>query len=270
MDDTLKNLRFISEHNAQTGKYMHGKDLDHLYTVCIGMLERITFCSNALIMLINNLENNESLEFSIGIILRSSLLDGLTVVNLLNVYNEQGKAAKSETERYEAISVYCDRILSDGLKQTASYILDGKKMGQFQTDDEMHKVLRKFIEENQNFFEEYKDDGKVPKLKLKDPDAPFKLNDNLNETDLSNLRGLYDSYSLYSKYDHFGILYFGTIARPFNKKKSMISRAVEKLVYIDSVLHFFLWKYSNDSFLKQQLDISYKVLEGLFSKTTEE
>jgi len=198
MGTAQENFEFISRENDTTLRIVNGHDLSYFQQCCAGILERMTFVSDAIGILLQPMESNKGLEFSVGILLRSVLLDGLVALNLLHEFNESFKSKKTQLEIFNGLNDVGQAILSDGLMQAIKYLQGSKKFGYYESDEEMNRAVNNFIKKYQEFFEQSDDPTQKPVLK-KQPDSGFQLFDNLSESDFENLRRAYDKYQLYSK-----------------------------------------------------------------------
>lgn len=83
MENILSHLNFTIDHIEKTDQYLNGKSLNSIQLFSVGLLERLSKTAKGLKVLLSDINSNQDLEFSCGIILRSSLLDILIVQNLM-------------------------------------------------------------------------------------------------------------------------------------------------------------------------------------------
>ena len=261
MDTSLQYLDFIISHTGKTSQYLDKKSLNSTQFFCIGLLERLTSSSLALKTLLHQINANPSLEFACGIILRSALLDTLIVLNLYNILIDNEASNKTEAEKEQIVKEFCDTMLSDGLENTLKYIKAAKDVNII-TQQQLTDTFKNFTASHQIFFEQYANDGSIPVLKNKKYYSPTELFKKLaNSPNLKELSKIYDSYLFFSKYDHFGILYYEVSRQKYLDQLERICKGIELFVGTQSILHLALRMYSgNDNFLNEQSNIAAQYL----------
>lgn len=260
MQKTLDHLDFIAEHIYRTEKYLDKKEIDSIQFCCIGLLSRLRLCSTGLRSLLSNINSNPSLEFSCGIVLRSSILDSLIALNIYRLLLEAEKSQGTTEEKRSIVKEFCDEILSDGLKQTVKYVRTAYEMNIID-QQKMTDTFVNFTKSHQRFFHTYPGDGSLPIVKINKNHGPIDLFKTLaNTPELQSLSKIYDTYQFFSKYDHFGILYFDVINYTYIEQLERISSAVEILVGTLSFLHLALRMYNEDDFLIKQSNVAAEYL----------
>src|SRR5690606_5767433 len=126
MDTSFQHLNFIIDHCGKTSRYLDKKDLNGIQFFCIGLLERLSNSSLALSVLLKEINVNPSLEYACGIILRSTLLDALIVLNLYDIIIKNEANGKTDAESELIVKAFCETMLSDGLGNTLKYIKAAK------------------------------------------------------------------------------------------------------------------------------------------------
>lgn len=261
MDTSLQYLDFVISHSNKTSLYLDKKNLNSIQFFCIGLLERLASSALALKILLEKINNNLSLEYACGIILRSTLLDTLIVFNLYNILIDNEASEKTKDEKEQIVKRFCDTILSDGLDNTLKYIKAARDVNTI-TQQQLEDTYRNFVLKHQNFFEPYSNDGSKPVLKNEKYYSPAELFKKIaNSPHLKDLSKIYDSYLFFSKYDHFGILYYEVSRQKYIEQLNRISKGVELFIGTQSILHLTLRMYSNnDSFLNHQSEIAAQYL----------
>ncbi len=261
MNTSLKHLEFIIKHTGKTSHYLDKKNLNSIQFFCIGLLERLASTSLALKTLLEKINANTSLEFACGIILRSALLDTLIVHSLYKILIENEASSKTEAEKEQIVKEFCDTMLADGLENTLKYIKAAKEVNLI-TEQQLSKTFENFVTKYQIFFEPYANDGSTPVVKYKfvSPDKLFKR---IAATPhLKELSKIYDSYLFFSKYDHFGILYFEVSRQKYIEQLERICKGIELFIGTQSILHLALRMHSgDDSFLNEQSNIAAQYLD---------
>lgn len=262
MQDIFDHLDFTISHVEKTNQYLNGKQLNSIQFFSATLLERLSKAAKGLKVLLSDINNNQDLEFSCGIILRSSLLDILIVQNLYKILIENEASAKTEAEKEEIVKEFCDKMLADGLENTVKYIKAARDVNII-NQQQLADTYKNFVKNYSKFFEPYANDGTVPKPKYTfiSPDKLFK---NLaNTPKLKELSKIYDSYLFFSKYDHFGVLYYETSRQSYLEKLNRIRRGVELFIGTQAILHLALRMHSgNDIFLNEQSNIAAQYLSN--------
>ena len=261
METTFQHLNFVIDHCGKTSQYLDKKNLNSIQFFCIGLLERLSSSSLALRTLLEKTNANQSLEYACGIILRSTLLDALIVLNLYNILIDNEASTKTDAEKEQIVKEFCDTLLSDGLENTLKYIKAAKDVNII-TQQQLADTYKNFVAARQIFFEPYANDGSMPVVKNKKYYSPTDLFKRIaNNPKLKELSKIYDSYLFFSKYDHFGILYYEVSRQKYIDQLERISKGVELFIGTQSILHLALRMYSgNDAFLNSQSDIAAQYL----------
>lgn len=93
---------------------------------------------------------NQSLEYACGIILRSTLLDALIVLNLYNILIDNEASTKTDAEKEQIVKEFCDTLLSDGLENTLKYIKAAKDVNII-TQQQLADTYKNFVAARQIF-----------------------------------------------------------------------------------------------------------------------
>ncbi|UAY55762.1 hypothetical protein [Arachidicoccus terrestris] len=259
MVTSIKHLNFIIDHANSTMDYLDGKANIGLPFFCICMIERLSKGSKSMALLLQNIEKEPDLEFSCGIILRSLLLDALSVYNLFHIMAEEGNY-KDEAARLKAAEAFCDTMLSDGLEHTLKYVKMAKDVNTI-SREMLEQTYKNLVSRYNIFFASYANDGTKPVLRNANRYSPAELFTRIATTRrFKELSKIYDSYLLFSKYDHFGILYFEASRQPFGDKLHKIKEAIRMFITSFSMLHAILAKYLKEEFLESQSNIASKYL----------
>lgn len=259
MDKLIKHLEFLQASSEKTCNYLSDKEINTIPFFCLGLLKRIQDTTTSTKALFEILLQNQKHGFSIGILFRALILDTLLSM-YLTMSIKIGEAQEKTSEEIERdVAEFCNKFLSDGLKETLNYIKDAKTFC-MRTEIETAQSFIKMGEVYRPFFDNYQDDGTVPILKseFKDKTTAKEMFKQLAENnDFKEVSKIYDIYSYLSKYEHFGIVYFHAINENLDSKLNIFSKAVEAFVGHNAILHFVLAKYSqNDAFITEQLRLA--------------
>lgn len=263
MDKPYKHIEFFVNHISKTLNYFNNKEVSKIQLFTIGLLQRLKHTSTHLKLILKNIINIPELEFSAGISIRALLLDTLIALNLFKILIESEKAQCSKTELEEIVKKYCNEMLSDGLSTTISYAELSKSVG-FIDEAKLKESYNNFAISYKDYLEPHLSDGSKPKLKFAKALKPKELFTQLAKTaELKEISKIYDSYLYYSKYDHFGILYFDILKSPIDERFMQLKKSIRILVGHQANLFAVLEKFSNgDKFVEEQ----YKISENYLSQ----
>ena len=250
MENIFKRLDFVIAECDRTTKHFDKRERDEIMLFCMCMLDRLNFASEGLRILMNNFLENTKVEYSCGLIIRSVLLDYLTVLNAMDVY---GRNIKDTQAWHTEMKAFCLMMLSDSVKNTLEYF---ETMKNIVPKDSLDRMYSNIVAMHPECFEPYGNDGSVPVLRTDKHRTPKALFHTLvNSKQLKAYASVYDAYIYYSKYDHFGQMFY-TLSR---------ARSIDKLAHLDQVLKVFprslmftltilVTVNARDPFLKDQLD----------------
>lgn len=264
METPFKHLAFFVTHISKTLSHFKDKELTETQMVCIGLLERLRNISIQLNLTLGNIEKLPHLEFSAGILIRAIILDNLISLSLFKLLADCEKDVVPTNEINNIVKEYCNRILSDGLSGTLSYAELSKELN-FHDEGQIEKAFNNFAITYQGYINPHLNDGSKPVLKFKRfPNAKDLFKELAKTQELRELSKIYDAYLFYSKYDHFGVLYFDIINVDHSTKIKKLDTSINLFVRHQAILHGILFQFSNeDSFLKSQYDIAGEYLLSL-------
>jgi hypothetical protein len=257
MNDTNKHIDFLRTNIPITLNIFNDKDLKPTQLFAIGLLERLYYSSFSFGLQIDDYKKFKQLDFSIGLTLRALLLDALISFNLYKTIYDLENSEQSILDIENVADEYCNRVLADGLRQTVKY---------FQTAKDCNLIDDTKLKDNFNdialyyqfYLHNHNSDGSPPKVSFDKPMPNPELFKNLaNDNDLSFLSRLYDAYNFYSKYDHFGILYFRVIRQDLKSCLKQFENCIAILLKHLLNLLFILDQFSDgDKNVRQQLVIA--------------
>lgn len=252
---SIKHLDFFCVTIPLTLNHFDRTETKPAQFFALGLLRRLLHSSKSLKILLKNFTRNQEVAFSVGIIIRSLLLDMLISLNFYKLIKDNLANGFSMEEIEIKLTEFCEKILSDGLKQTVEYIEQSVGLG-FNSKEDVAQAFNNFAKNYQYFFTPHIGDGTKPKTKYKEPPKAKQLFKNLAEDkDMRWISGVYDSYLYYSKYDHFGILYYDIIHENLGEKIRMIDRSVGLLTRHCTILYETLDRYSkNDPCIKEEYE----------------
>lgn len=249
----FEHLKFIISNSDEVTNYLYGKELSVTQTFCLGIIERLHHSSMTIKTLLEKVEQEPSHEYSIGIITRALLLDTLTGMNLFKIHCDSETLKDTEEVTNEKASIFCEINLSDGLAKTISYLSDAKKNG-FIDDVQLSEAYKNTVATKSYFFEPYQNDGTIPVLRHKKYFSPRQLFETLAfDGNMKKTASIYDAYLYFSKYDHFGIMYYEIIRMDKVEKQKIYLEAFEGFVAHLTFLIIVLFKtLDTDDFFKKK------------------
>ena len=157
---------------------------------------------------------------------------------------------------------FANEMLADGLKFTLNYFDQAKNCGLISAQelkDNYNDLAKRF----KPFFEQHNSDGTKPVIKYSKYYSPEALFSNVyQEKEMREISKFIDLYQFYSKYDHFGILYFDLVRQPMAQKIENVHRVV-----IGMVIHLFTlisalnYLDNSDTFYIEKLKVMAKYIE---------
>lgn len=234
MKEVIKHIDFIINHTQETIYHFDKQKVNRVPFFCLGLLERLNASSKGLKVLLEHIDKDEYLEYSAGLIIRTTILDFLFTLKGYALHEENRQKQKSFEESERLLEKYCNEVFTDGIRHALEHIkkLNDKKV---LSNAEMEKYYRNIGDNHPSLTDPYKEDGKPPKLKTNNKHSAGSIFFSLVDHHLSKLAFNHDIYLTYSKYEHFSILYYDLIRMPFEQKKENIKSAVSLFA-----LHNFL------------------------------
>ncbi len=248
MREMLQHLNFIIQ---QSGSIIYKYDKDHVNRISyfyLGLLERLHSAGKSLVMLIEAMDKDRSMEFSAGLVIRTLLLDFLLCLRGYDILEQEKAAGKSAEEVEASVTAYCNSVFGDSLIHTFSNLRNLHQAGIY-TEDQMFEGFRMLAHNYSPFLEPYKEDGKPPISRF--PRGPKVIDLFLSlaqQPDLKRLASNYESYVFYSKYEHFGILSYTLMRRLEHDQIQTLARSIELLA-----MHAFISIQTMSYFTPDQL-----------------
>ncbi|MBS1916678.1 MAG: hypothetical protein JST87_10370 [Bacteroidetes bacterium] len=256
MNTTKKILEFSIKKSNEISHLFHGAKRDNVMFFSLSMLDRLNFSSHSLKMLINDIERNTKIEYSCGIILRSVLLDYMILLNGVNILLTENKNVS------KSLYDYCSTWLADSIRHTIENIAILYAQHSKETRNKMYINL---INRNPDFFEKYSEDGNKPKLKIAKPSNVEKLFNILQSSELKTEAKIYEAYLYYSKYDHFGQMFYELSRENFQGR---LDRMKQAIAIFPIFLHYSLFilnnSYSSGDFLSPHIKETTNFIENLY------
>ena len=169
----------------------------------INYLERFTFSLESIEILLNNFKKKPNVETAIGLIIRASLLDFMTIT-FLSSYQADIKPDNPNGQK--DFDKHLDALVSDQIHNTIKY-LELVKKSKLITQEEFELTIK-----NLNHTYSFLFNG----VDLIDPSSMLKIKMFVSTKQIftrihnhpltKKFAMVYDLYTYYSKYEHFGIM----------------------------------------------------------------
>lgn len=209
-EEKLKNAILLLDKMIATGNSALNKFPTDQYELIvftfINYLERFVFNLDSIKILLQHYKIKPNVETAIGLIIRASLLDFMTIA-YLSSYQADIKS-KDDKEGEEKFNKQFDGLISDQIFNTIKYLKLTRDIGLITQSD--YKTALENSWHNYSFvFTDTTIDYEKPEKKLisREHKSPKELFTRIHNHPLTNKFSIvYDLYTYYSKYEHFGIM----------------------------------------------------------------
>lgn len=206
---TLKSaIQVIDEIVAAGNKALNKFPTNHYdleLFMFINFLDRFTTHLFSINILLRYYEKNPGLETSIGLIARAGILDFMTITYLSSFQVDIGSPADPKGEIYRK---EVDKIMCDQVNFTFKFIKEAKNTGLI-TEQEYNTVIESSYQNYSFLFTDQDVNYQNPESKLiaRKTISPNQLFKRIHAHPLtSRFSMIYDLYTYYSKYEHYGIM----------------------------------------------------------------
>jgi hypothetical protein len=181
------------------------------------------------------------------------MLDYMITLHVLNILTDANPKEKP-VDLITRLDEECCNYLADGIRR---YFNDIDRVKDKVDEKTVSNIYNNLYHSNPHFFEPYLSKGKKPTLlkKFKVLAAAHMFEAIDKSRSLKLFSDVYIAYSHYSKYDHFGIMFYdvsrSTDASKIKVMDLSIAAFPRLLLYNTIVLHAI---NSNDSFLKEMIE----------------
>lgn len=250
-----KQIDFVIDKTSNLTKHFDGSGMDsNIRTFCLLMLDRLNLASVGIKGLLAPLEKNNKIEFSIGLIIRSVILDHMLIIHVLSIIKD-AKQHIDQSLIIEEVNNVCHSYLVEGLGKQLTLI---EKIKPFASAEKVKNIYSNLYNLNPNYFKPYNHNGTKPELLKHAGSKTGKKNfDMLKEKNsfFKNYNRIYFPYAHYSKYDHFGILHYEYSRQDDLFKLQIMKEALnmfpEQLRYTAIIFHALLKDSVLDKTIKE-------------------
>jgi hypothetical protein len=209
------NIVFGNSYNSQD--YFTNKHQNEIDRFVFCGIEKVSKISLTFLRLYPQVDTTPELEFSLGILARSLLMDMILVMGAKKIIYKLNETDLSEVK--DELKEYCYKVISDGTSFIIEEIFENEKM----TDEEKNRKAEAFVSLFPKAFD--MSSGK-PKRKK---DFRYTLNDiykSNRNPDLRSGQTIYNLYNYYSKYDHLSHWTSLSQKIPFEQRKGKLDSAI--------------------------------------------
>jgi hypothetical protein len=246
----LSILAFVFSEADALSKYYDKENVDkqYIFLFCLYNLDRLRSSCKGLKALVDQLPENQELEFSCGLIIRAIVLDFMAIVVALDLVNEgyilepvisEVDAATEQGNRPLTLEKFCASMLSDSPVK----LVDEIEMSSGRVSkDTIETLYKDVVSHFPDAFMPYAGDGSKPVAKYKGGYSGTKLYRKIQGSIVVRSEAsVFEVYSIYSKYDHFGYVYYHTSRRSFLQKMEHMFAGTQifatSLLYILAILY---------------------------------
>lgn len=261
--DIKQHIDFLANHSLDTLKHIKGDIDEELEQYLVLSLDRLCKASRSLSVLFNVYDQDKSLIFSIAVIYRAALLDSLLSAHLYIIDAEDLKEQSQEISR-EKLNEICKTYLADGVNRVLDIFKREQQLGLI-TNERLSQTFNKYVGMYPNYFKEYKYDGTEPEKLIKNFYTPKAIaNKIFSSREFKNLQAIYGKYDLYSKFDHFSLIYYELGNADIKITNEGFFESTKHLILHSIIIHVFMKiVYNNDMYIEKQSKIISKYLEGI-------
>lgn len=197
--------KLVAIGNSALSKFPTGQYELIVFTF-INYLERFVFNLDSINLLLRNYKLKPNVETAIGLIIRASLLDFMTIT-YLSTYQADIKS-ESDKEGKEKFNKQFDGLISDQIYNTIKYLKLTRDTGLITQADYKMAIENSWLTYNFVFTDTIVDyENPEKKLISREHKSPKELFTRIHNHQLTKKFSIvYDLYTYYSKYEHFGIM----------------------------------------------------------------
>lgn len=229
---SVKNLKILLSASGNAIEILKRKDQNEIsrFVYCgVLKLYKIIFSIN---LIYPCLDKYHELEFSIGISLRSLMMDNLLLLNIVHhicQYRDENPGFEFDDLK-EIVRGLCYKIIADGTNNFINDVFNNEKL----TEEEKMERYQKFANQFPNAFDMT---PIKPKLKKEFRIDLSKMYLESKHPLIVNREEVYDLYSYYSKYDHLSHYTGMSDAIPFERRKGRVDLAILlNLLYLRNLI----------------------------------
>jgi hypothetical protein len=193
MNKIVAHLNFVSSTTLMTMPFFENKEQDQLIRFVYVGIQKISKISLAFLRLYEQVDDSEDLEFSLGILSRSIMMDMILMMGVQKVLSKYTNQNHDEIK--EEIKNYCLKVIADGTKHLIDQVNESENL----SDKEKNEISIKLASTFPSLFDftnnspERKKGFNFLLANIYRQSKGLKIE--INDT-------VYHLYDYYSKYDH--------------------------------------------------------------------
>jgi hypothetical protein len=271
MKKHVQHLDFIAATAYEIMQKYNHSSLDLVSHAYVELLSRSWAATKGLAKLVGDLDEEPELEFASGLVIRTMIVDFFISLRGGDILERGLDGTEDEATRRSQVEQYFLSVLGDGLKQAANHFARMESNGHI-SELKLHEVLDNLTKRYSHFLKPYSNDKKVETnypRPLKNDQLFEKISEN---DDLKNFARHFDTYHMYSKYEHFSIMSYDTFRRKQEDQIDTIKTMIEILTYhIHQIVRMLRYYSTEDEFLKeQQTALDTYIFKEVFGMSDEE
>lgn len=208
----------------------------------INYLERFTYSLESIEILLNNFQKKPNNETSIGLIIRASLLDFMNIIFLSSYYVDITPENPNSQEEFDN---QFEALVSDQIHNMIKYLILMKDHNLISKDEFKQSITN--LNSTYNFlFNGFDLEDPISTLKIKKFNSTKKIFQRIcNHHKTKNYAMVYDLYTYYSKYEHFGIMTHFMQRQNINKDLDRIILSINYIIQGIKMVFLFLDQPAN-------------------------
>lgn len=236
-----------------------------LQKVTVGMMQRLLSGTISLRVLLKDYQQNKNHHFAVSIIFRPLILDAMVALRLFSFLKANVSKAEDSTHLRENLETIAMEILSDGVVESIAYA-DDQFDSQFIDETELHSFFNYLAANFPEIVRQPNGMNSKPELvhkrarEFKSATSHYK--DLIKDAELIEIaRRLRSLYMIYSKYDHFGMIYFNVISVEEEELDNRIIASIDMLVnHYVNLVDLYQRTESQNQELKRKMEFAHQYL----------
>ena len=202
MNKIMEHLNIVSSTTLITMPFFEGKAQDELVRFVYVGIQKVSKISLAFLRLYEQVNETEDLEFSLGILSRSIMMDMILVMGLQKVSSQHDGSNHDEIKA--EIKKYCLKVISDDTEQLINQINETENLSE---DDKNRPSLKLALTFPAVFNVSSNVTQREQEFKKDSLARVYKDSKHLNQEINKTVYHLYDYYSKYDHLSHFTSLF---------------------------------------------------------------
>lgn len=217
MIDIQNHISLLFRLSNSSINYFVNKEQDETIRFVFCGIEKINKVSLAFLRLYPQIDNSKDLEFSLGILARSLLMDMILTMGVKKVFFKFDGSNLADIKA--EVKQFCYKIITDGTSHFIDEIFSSNDLSL----EEKEAKSAKFVS---IFPQAFDVTSEKPKLKKEFRFKVKEIYEDSEDDKLVSRKAIYNLYSYYSKYDHLSHWTSLSSHFPFDKKRGKIDLSI--------------------------------------------